>query len=52
MNTKRGEPDWAALGIPHLRNLPALQWKLHHIRRMDDAKRQRALEKLEQALAH
>lgn len=50
LSVKRGEPDWDTLGIPHLRELPALQWKLHNIRRMDEAKRRAALEKLERAL--
>ena len=50
LSVKRGEPDWDALGIPHLRDLPALQWKLQNIRRMDDAKRRAALAKLECAL--
>jgi len=51
LSVKRGEPDWDALGIPHLRDLPALQWKLQNIRRMDDAKRHLALAKLEDALS-
>ena len=51
LSVKRGEPDWDALGIPHLRNLPALQWKLQNIRRMDDAKRHLALAKLDAALS-
>lgn len=50
LSIKRGEPDWDALGIPHLRDLPALQWKLQNIRRMDNAKRRAALAKLERAL--
>lgn len=50
LSIKRGEPDWDALGIPHLRELPAIQWKLQNIRRMDDAKRRVMLAKLEQTL--
>lgn len=52
LSVKRGEPDWDALGIPHLRDLPALQWKLQNIRRMDDAKRRAALAELENVLSH
>ena len=51
LSVKRGEPDQDALGIPHLLELPALQWKIRNINRMDDAKRHSALAKLEQALA-
>ena len=51
VSMKRGEPDWDALGIAHLRELPALQWKLHNVRRMDDGKRKTALEKLDKALS-
>jgi len=47
---KRGEPEWEALGIAHLRELPALQWKLQNIRRMDAGKRMSAVAKLQKAL--
>ena len=50
VSIKRGEPDWEALGISHLRQLPALQWKLQNIRRMEEGKRRMALEKLQKAL--
>ena len=51
LSIKRGEPEWDALGFPHLRELPALQWKLKNIKQMDEAKRCRALKKLEEALS-
>ena len=47
---KQGEPDWDVLEIPHLRDLPALQWKLQNIRRMDSDKRGKMLEKLRRIL--
>jgi len=50
MSIKRGEPDWDALGIAHLRELPALQWKIQNIRRMEEGKHKIALEKLQKAL--
>jgi predicted nucleotidyltransferase component of viral defense system len=50
LSMKGGEPDWEALSIPHLRELPALQWKLENVRRMDAGKRGKALEKLRRAL--
>lgn len=50
LSMKRADPEWDALGIAHLRELPALQWKLQNIRRMTVAKRQTALEKLQKVL--
>lgn len=32
LSVKLGEPDWSLLPIPHLAELPALQWKLRNIR--------------------
>lgn len=32
LSVKLGEPDWDLLPIPHLAELPALQWKLRNIR--------------------
>ena len=50
LTMKQGEPDWDVLEIPHLRDLPALQWKLQNIRRMDSDKRGKMLEKLRRIL--
>jgi hypothetical protein len=50
LSIKRGEPEWDALGIPHLRELPSLQWKLQNVRRMEADKRNTALEKLQKTL--
>jgi predicted nucleotidyltransferase component of viral defense system len=50
LSLKRGEPEWDALGITHLQKLPALQWKLQNIRRMEEGKREMALEKLQKSL--
>ncbi len=50
VSIKRGEPERDALGIVHLRELPALQWKLQNIRRMEKGKRKTALEKLQKTL--
>jgi len=50
LSIKRGEPEWDALGIAHLRELPALQWKLQNIRRMEEGKRKAALDKLQKVL--
>ncbi len=50
LSMKRGEPEWGRLGIDHLEQLPALQWKLRNIRRMNPAKHQEMLERLERLL--
>jgi predicted nucleotidyltransferase component of viral defense system len=50
LSLKRGEPQWALLGIEHLPELPALQWKLLNIRRMDAGKRRVAYARLEDVL--
>jgi predicted nucleotidyltransferase component of viral defense system len=46
LSIKKGEPDWGILGIDHLDKLPALQWKLINIRKMNKKKRSEALGKL------
>lgn len=47
---KQGEPQWELLGLPHVSELPAVQWKLHNIQKMTAAKRKFAIEKLEKVL--
>lgn len=32
---KRGRPEWELLGIPHVENLPAVQWKIQNLAAMD-----------------
>src|SRR3990167_6733492 len=41
-----GLPDWSILKIPHLADLPALQWKLMNIKKMELEKRNRAVKAL------
>ena len=48
---KDGRPDWDRLGLEGLDRLPALQWKLKNIRRMDSKKHRAALERLAQILS-
>jgi predicted nucleotidyltransferase component of viral defense system len=50
VSMKQGEPEWDVLDIAHLRELPALQWKLQNIRRMEPGKRKSASGKLQEAL--
>jgi predicted nucleotidyltransferase component of viral defense system len=50
LSMKSGEPDWAVLGIEGLERMPALQWKLLNIRKMDARKRDEQLEVLKDLL--
>ena len=50
LSFKRGEPDWGLLNRPGIENLPAIQWKLHNIRKMSKQKHLAALNKLEKVL--
>ena len=52
LSLKTGNPEWERLGIEHLAQLPALQWKLVNIRRMERVKHLDALRRLEKLLAH
>lgn len=47
---KSGDPNWNLLGIKKCDYLPAIQWKLQNIRRMEPQKREHALEKLKRKL--
>jgi predicted nucleotidyltransferase component of viral defense system len=51
ISMKEGTPDWNILGIKGLENLPGLQWKLSNILKMNQDKRNMALEKLKDALS-
>lgn len=50
LSLKRGEPQWELLTISHIHKLPAIQWKLHNIRKMDRKKHNQAIEKLKAIL--
>lgn len=39
LSIKRGEPDWGLMDLPLIQKLPAIQWKLQNVRKMDYAKR-------------
>lgn len=47
---RRGKPDWKLLGIPHAEQLPAIQWRLQNLAKMDREKRQRLIDGLLKAL--
>ncbi len=50
MTFKEGNPDWNLLPISHLMDLPAVQWKLQNIRKMDRKKHQIEVNKLAREL--
>jgi hypothetical protein len=43
---KSGEPDCSLLGIDGIKDLPAMQWKLINIRKIDEDKRGDLIDKL------
>lgn len=50
LSLKKGEPRWELLGIEGVENLPAIQWKLVNVRKMEKKKREVALENLKKKL--
>lgn len=52
LSVKKGTPEWDFLGLPNVNLLPAVQWKLMNISRMDKVKRNTSLKKLDKALSH
>lgn len=44
----RGEPEWNLLSFPDAKNLPAVRWKQFNLERMDNSKRKKDTQKLEQ----
>ena len=50
LSMKKGKPEWGLLGIEHIDQLPALQWKLINIRKMDPEKLTAALNRLLEVL--
>ena len=47
---KRGEPDWAHLGILEAQHLPAVMWKQRNVAQLPDAKRRELVDALERVL--
>ncbi|MBW1822408.1 MAG: hypothetical protein JRI92_11745 [Deltaproteobacteria bacterium] len=46
ISVKKGKPKWDLLGLTSVEDLPAVKWKLMNIKRMDEKKHKKALEKL------
>ncbi len=47
---KRGMPDWQTFALPEVERLPAIQWKILNLERMNPDKRKKAAAKLEKVL--
>ncbi len=47
LSVKSGEPDWSLMKISGIDKLPALQWKILNIKKMDKIKRQFLFDKLQ-----
>ena len=50
ISVKKGKPEWGLLGIPHVENLPAVQWRLQNLAKADMNKRELLLGNLVKAL--
>ncbi len=50
LSLKQGDPQWDLLGLEGIENLPALQWKLGNVRKMDKAKQTQGLDRLKRVL--
>lgn len=50
LGVKTGEPDWTLIGLTDAAALPAVQWKLANLARLDPARRQALAERLREVL--
>jgi predicted nucleotidyltransferase component of viral defense system len=51
LSFKSGEPDWSLINLEGIDRLPAVQWKLVNIQKMDRELHRQAVEKLSETLA-
>ena len=47
---KEGHPDWSYFSVPYIKNLPAVQWKMHNLDQVAALKRQRMVDRLREHL--
>lgn len=47
---KEGHPDWSYFSVPYIKNLPAVQWKMHNLDQVDALERQRMVDRLKEHL--
>ena len=52
LSIKQGQPDWSLMPVAGIEQLPAIQWKLVNIRKMDKKKQIESLQKLQAALGY
>jgi|TARA_B100000959_G_C14595695_1_gene465981 hypothetical protein len=50
LSIKQGQPNWDLIPVEGIDLLPAIQWKLINIRKMDKKKQMESLQKLQAAL--
>ncbi len=50
LSFKRKSPEWDLFPVNHIRNLPAIQWKMKNLEKMSSNKHKAACEKLERVL--
>jgi len=50
VSIKLNKPDWSLIDIQNIEQLPAIQWKLQNIQKMDKKKQQEAVDKLKDVL--
>lgn len=50
LSVKMGEPEYSLIDIPNIEKLPAIQWKLQNINKMEKLKHQSAVEELRKVL--
>jgi predicted nucleotidyltransferase component of viral defense system len=50
VSVKRGEPGWALLDLPNVKDLPAVRWKLENLATLSNEKRAELLKRLRAAV--
>lgn len=43
---KEGRPDWSYFSVPHIKDLPAVKWKMHNLDQVDASERQQMVDGL------
>lgn len=51
LGIKTGEPDWGLIGLAEVAALPAVQWKLTNLARLEPSRRQALADRLREVLA-
>jgi hypothetical protein len=51
LSAKRMEPNWELFPLSHIKDLPAVKWKLFNLKKMSPEKHKQALNRLEKILS-